>query len=146
MAVRFLNCDLEIESPRSLEYLLADLSGSVECLGYLKTERGCYAGFELPIYQSYEPNSIIAGFCDVIERLRDNALATWTDAFYRKFDLGYKSDSHLGFFRSEIRADTVRRAAALGASIVVTIYTNPAAHLDEDCPPHEETTSGGTVR
>ena len=146
MAVRFINCDLEIESQRSLEYLLADLSGSVTCLGYLKTERGCFAGFELPVYQSYEPNSIIAGFCDVIERLRNNALATWTDAFYRKFDVGYECDSHLGFLRSELRPDTVRRAAAVGASIAVTIYIRHVADLDEDCPPHEEATNGGAVR
>ena len=146
MAVRFINCDLEVEGPRSLEYLLADLSGSVECLGYRKTERGCFAGFELPIYQSYEPNSIIVGFCDVIERLRDNARATWRDAFYRKFDLGYECDSNLGFFRSEIRADTVRRAAALGASIVVTIYTRHFADPDAVCLAHEEATDGGAVR
>ena len=29
MAVRFINCDLKIESPRSLEYLLADFLGTV---------------------------------------------------------------------------------------------------------------------
>ena len=146
MAVRFINCDLEIEGPRSLEYLLADLSGSVKCLGYRKTERGCFAGFELPIYQSYEPNSIIARFCDVIERLCDNARGTWKDAFYRKFDLGYECDSHVAFLRSEIRADTVRRAAALGASIAVTIYIQHVAHLDANCPANEEATNGGTVR
>ena len=109
-------------------------------------ERGCFAGFELPVYQSYEPNSIIAGFCDVIERLSNNALATWTDAFYRKFDLGYECDSHLGFFRSELRADTVRRAAAVGASIAMTIYIQHIAHLDANCPANEEETNGDTVR
>ena len=146
MAVRFINCDLEIESPRSLEFLLADLSGSVDCLGYLKTERGYFAGFELPVYQSYEPNSIIAGFCDAIERLRDTARATWTGAFYRKFDLGYECDSHIGFLRSELRAETVRRAAAMGASIAVTIYTRHVRRPGCGLPPHEEATDGGAVR
>ncbi len=104
---------------------------------YFKTERGYFAGFELSTYQSYEPNSIIAGFCDVIEQLRDEARATWMAAFSRKFDLGYECDSSLGFFRSELKADTVRRAAALRASIAVSIYTRPVADLDADCPTHE---------
>ena len=145
MAVRFINCDLEIETPRSLEYVLADFLGTVVNLSYFKTERGYFAGFELSIYQSYEPNSIIARFCDVIEQLRDDARATWMDAFYRKFDLGYECDSSLGFYRSELKPATVRRAAALGASIAVTIYTCLRGDLDESCPPHEETTDGGTV-
>ena len=68
------------------------------------------------------------------------------DAFYRKFHLGYECDTALGFFRSELKADTVRRAAATRASIAVTIYSRPVADLDEDCPPHEEATIGGTVR
>ena len=134
MAVRFINWDLEIESPRSLEYLLADLSGSVACLGYLKTERGCFAGFELPVYQSYEP--------DTIERLRNNALATWTGAFCRKFhlrktfNLGYEIDTAKSYhlaggkqpagaiecFRSELRSETVARIARLRASVLVSIY------------------------
>ena len=148
MAVRFINCDLEIESRRSLEYVLAGLlgPGPVHALSYFGTERGYFAGFELDIYQSYEPNSIIARFCDVIEQLRDEARATWMDAFYRKFHLGYECDTALGFFRSELKADTVRRAAATRASIAVTIYSRPVADLDEDCPPHEEATIGGTVR
>ena len=137
MAVRFINCDLEIESPRSLEYVLADLLGPIHALSYLKTERGYFAGFELSIFQAYEPNSIIAGFCDVIEQLRDEARATWMAAFSRKFDLGYECDSSPGFFRSELKADTVRRAAALGTSIAVSIYTKPVADLDADCPTHE---------
>ena len=63
MAVRFINCDLEIESPRSLEYVLADFLGTVENLSYLKTERGYFAGFELSTHNSYEPNSIIVTRC-----------------------------------------------------------------------------------
>ena len=146
MAVRFINCDLEVESPRSLEHLLVDFSFTeVHCLGYQKTARGCLANFEISHFQS-DPDSIISEFCDIIERCSGAANSAWSDAFCRKFDLGYECDSSLGFFRSDLKADTVRRAAALGASIVVTIYTNPAAHLDEDCPPYEETTDGGTLR
>ena len=146
MAVRFINCDLEIESPRSLEHLLVDFSFTeVHCLGYLKTPRGYMANFEISYFQS-DPDSIVSEFCDIIEHCSSAANSAWSDAFYRKFDLGYECDSSLGFFRSELKANTARRAAALGASIVATIYTNPAAHLDENCPPHEETTNGGAVR
>ena len=147
MAVRFINCDLEVEGPRSLEHILAHFLGTkIHNLSYLKTERGCFANFELSFYNYSDPNSIIVGFCDVIENLRDDARATWNDAYCRKLDLGYESDIALGFVRSELKAETVRRAAALGASIVVTIYTRPVADLDMDCPPLEETNDGCTVR
>ena len=133
MAVRFLNCDLEIESPQSLEHILADfLWTEVHSLFYQKIECGYFATFELA--HSYaDPNSIIAEFCDRIERFQDDARATWTGAYCRTFDLGYESDSFLGCFRSELKTETVSRAAALGASIVVTIYTNVPI-LDEPIP------------
>ena len=124
MAVRFTNCDLDIESPQSLEHILDDFLGTgVHSLFYQKIECGYFANFELA-HSYYDPNSIIAEFCDIIERFQDAARATWTGAYCRTFDLGYESDSFLGCFRSEIKTETVSRAAALGASIVVTIYTN----------------------
>jgi len=136
MAVRFINCDLEIEGPRSLEHILVDFAFTkVRCLGYLKSPRGYLANFEISLIQS-DPDSIISEFCDIIERCSRNANSAWAAAVSRKFDLGYECDSSLGFFRSELKADTVRRAAALGASIAVSIYTRPVADLDDDCPTH----------
>ena len=137
MAARFINCDLEIESPRSLEHILVDFSFTgAHCLGYLKTPRGYLANFEISLLQS-DPDSIISEFCDILERCSDAASSAWSDAFHRKFDLGYECDPSHGFFRSELKADTVRRAAALGASIAVSIYTKPVADLDYDCPTHD---------
>lgn len=145
MAVRFINCDLEIEGPRSLEHILVDFSFTkVHCLGYLKTPSGYLANFEISHFQS-DPDSIISEFCSILERCSDAANSAWSNAFHRKFDLGYECDSSLGFFRSELKADTVRRAAALRASIAVSIYIRRVADLDEDCPAHEERTDGGTV-
>ena len=132
MSVRFINCDLEIEGPQSVDHLFKDLLDTgVHALSYLEVERNYFANFEISFYNDSDPNSIIAEFCDVIERFGDDARATWKQAHRRTFDLGYESDGACRLFRSELKADTVRRAAALDAAIVVTIYHRD--HALEGC-------------
>ena len=145
MAVEYLNVDLEIESPRSLSHILQEFSESgIDCLGYFETGRGHFANFEVTALPS-DPNSIVSEFCDAIEGFREDAAATWSSAHRRTFDVGFDSDGSAGCSRFEIKADTVRRAAALGASLGVTIYRLAETPAEFGSPRPEKTMNGSTI-
>lgn len=145
MAVQYLNVDLEIESPRSLSHILQEFSESgISCLGYFETGRGHFANFEVTALPS-DPNSIVSEFCDDIEGFREDAAAAWAGAHRRTFDVGFDSDRSAGCSRFEIKADTVRRAATLGASLRVTIYRLSDTTAEFGSPQPEETMSGSTI-
>ena len=144
MAAEYLNVDLEIEGPRPLCHVLQEFSGSgIDCLGCFETERGHFANFEVTALPS-DPNSVVAKFCDAIESFREDAGATWAGAHRKTFDVGFDSDRSAGCSRFELKADTVRRAAELGASLGITIYR--LSDMPEfGSPSDDETRNGSTV-
>ena len=146
MAVEYLNVDLEIEAPGPLCHILQEFSGSgIDCLGCFETERrGHFANFEVTALPS-DPNSIVAEFCDEIERFGEGAEATWAGAHRRTFDVGFDSDGSAGCRRFELKADTVRRVADLGASLGITIYNLSNTPAEFGVPANEETRNGGTL-
>ena len=145
MAVQYLNVDLDVEGPRQLCHILQALSKSgIDCLGYFKTERGHVANFEVTALPS-DPNSVVAEFCDAIEGFRGDAAAAWSSAHRRTFDIGFDGDGSAGCSRFEIKADTVRRAAALGTSLGVTIYRLSETTAEFGSPQPEETMNGSTI-
>ena len=145
MAAEYLNVDLEIEGPSPLSQILQEFSESgISCLGYLETERGHFANFEVTALPS-DPNSIVCEFCDAIEEFRDEAGGTWAGAHRKTFDVGFDSDGSAGCTRFELKADTVRRTAALGASLGITIYRVSDAPAAFGSPRDEEATNGSAV-
>lgn len=56
----------------------------------------------------------------------EEAREVWEGCCSRVMDVGYESGTSPQNFRSEIRTSTVQRVAAIGASIVITIY--PFSH------------------
>ena len=145
MAVAYLNVDLEIEGPRPLCHILQEFSESdICCLGCFETGRGHFANFEVTALPS-DPNSIISEFCDAIETFREDAGATWAAAHRKTFDVGYDSDGSAGCSRFELKADTIRRAAALGASVVITIHSLSDSPTELDGPREEEATNDSAV-
>ncbi|MCY4376689.1 MAG: hypothetical protein OXC31_23295 [Spirochaetaceae bacterium] len=145
MAVQYLNVDLEIEGPRPLGHILQEFSESgISCLGCFETRRGHFANFEVTALPS-DANSIVSEFCDAIEGFREDAEATWAGAHRRTFDMGLDSDGSAGCSRFELKADTVRRAAELGASLGITIYSLSDTPVEFGSPPDEETRNGSTV-
>lgn len=145
MAVQYLNVDLEVEGPRQLSHILQEFSESgFSCLGCFETERGHFANFEVTALPS-DPNSIVSEFCDAIEGFREDAAATWSSAYRRTFDVGFDSDGSSGCSRFEIKADEVRRVAALGASLGVTIYRHSDTTAEFGIPRPEETMNGSTL-
>ena len=61
-------------------------------------------------------------FCALVENLPQDVREIW-DRCSRVLDVGYESGTSPHNFRSEIRATTIQRLAAIGASIVITIYS-----------------------
>ncbi len=145
MAVQYLNVDLEIEGPGQLSHILQEFSESgFSCLGCFETRRGHLANFEVTALPS-DPNSIVAEFCDAIESFREDAGATWAGAHRKTFDVGFDSDRSAGCCRFELKTDSVRRVANLGASLGITIYNLSDTSAEFGSPPDEETRNGSTV-
>ena len=146
MAVQYLNVDLEVEGPRPLCHILQEFSGwDIDCLGCFETERrGHFANFEVTALPS-DPNSIVSEFCDAIEGFGDDAERTWAGARRRIFDVGFDSDRSAGCCRFELKTDTVRRVADLGASLGITIYNLSDTPAEFGVPANEETRNGGTL-
>lgn len=118
--VRYLNVDLEIESKSDLSKIVEEFGEEVIVL-YSREVRGYqHASFEAP--NMADADETINHFCLLVEELTKEAREVWDGCCSRVMDVGYESGTSPQNFRSEIRASTVQRVAAIGASIVITIY------------------------
>ena len=127
MKIQFLNVDLEIESHRNLQPIVDSFGDDAVNL-YCGQARGHYlATFETSNTEA-DPDSIVSYFCMLVKALDGEAKELWDTAFTKVFDIGYESvlEARSYSYSSEIRAETIERVAALGASLRVTIY-----------PPHQ---------
>jgi hypothetical protein len=121
MDVEYLNTDLEVESFGDLAILVTELGEDATVLYNGKAQKHNLATFEVGEH-FLNADEAINHFCLLIEGLSAKARNTWNKCVSRVFDLGYESGDSANCFRTELRNSTVRRAAALGASIVITIY------------------------
>ena len=121
MHVRYLNTDLEIESKNDLSTIVQEFGEDVSVL-YCGEVRGYqHASFEVS-GNSASADETINCFCSLVEALPKEAREIWDGCCSRVLDVGYQSGTSPQNFRSEIRASTIQRVAAIGASIVITIY------------------------
>jgi hypothetical protein len=121
MDIRYLNTDLEIESKSDLSKIVQEFGGDVSVLYHGETRGYQLASFEIA-GTSAGADETINSFCDLVESLPEGERQTWDGCCSRIIDVGYESGMSPRNFRSEIRAPTIQRVAAIGASIVVTIY------------------------
>jgi hypothetical protein len=121
--MHFLNVDLDIESRGDLSLLVEELGedvnalhhGQIRGLNHLRVSSAgssCDGGAD----------EIIAGLCCLVRELPPEARAVWDACCTRVFDIGYDANGPEEAFRSEIRSETIQNVAAIGASIMVTIY------------------------
>jgi len=68
------------------------------------------------------PSEIVAEYVQLIESLSAAARRVWDQASRRDFDFGYESGSTPNNFHSRVEAEQVRQLAAVGGSVVITIY------------------------
>ena len=122
MDVRYLNTDLEIESKSDLSRIVQEFGEDVSVLHHGEMRGYQHASFEIA-GATAGADETINYFCALVESLPNEAREIWDGCCSRVLDVGYESGTSGPTFRSEIRASTVQRVAAIGASIVVTIYS-----------------------
>lgn len=79
--------------------------------------------FELHTSEEKEhPNGLISEFCSLIFELNDEAKKEWRGASRRVFDIGFEVTDSKQMISTEIKSETLKAVADLGASINITIY------------------------
>ena len=133
------NVDLELASNESIQPLIIELGDTVYPLypggevGDGKSaglEIGDYPPGEDWIYKSYDDKEdlvggtdvLISAFCDLIENLSAESRQIWNKCHRKEFDVGFESGNTVKSFHTQIRAETIKRCAELGASILITVY------------------------
>ena len=123
MDIRYLNTDLVIESKSDLSKIVQEFGDDVIVLYHGDMRGYQHASFEIESGgTSAGADEIINSFCALVEQLPKGAREIWDGCCSRVLDVGYESGMSPLNFRSEIRAPTIQRVAAIGASIVITIY------------------------
>lgn len=124
MSANFLNVDLEIES--SSKPINIEKEFSMECVSNLFSgtiETHHLSTFELHTSEEKEnPNGLISEFCSLIFELNDEAKKEWRGASRRVFDIGFEVTDSKQMISTEIKSETLKAVADLGASINITIY------------------------
>jgi hypothetical protein len=131
---RFRNIDLEVKSRRSLTPLAtawpwAQLPSKLE-----GEPRWLQINPRRYTKQSEHAEGTAKQLLRHIESLRGEALRCWKGAHERVFDIGVQApgpDPRRAFEEVQFSAETLRRIAAAGARIKVTVY--PA---EPECPPY----------
>lgn len=117
----FLNVDLEIFSGSNLSPLVSAFRRNVMVL-YLAMEFGKHKAYlELAGYDK-TPDSCIAKFCKLIQKLPPEPRRIWDRAEYRSFDIGFEAPKKGRFYWGAVSQEAVRAAAEVGARIAITVY------------------------
>ena len=124
--IRFLNVDLDLESKSPLDTLLTGLGDAVVVLHQEQVNDRYAATLEITADPKTAEATILQ-FCHLLEQLPKHARAVWDRCDTRVFDIGFDAGDSPRSLRSVLDPDTVKRVAALGAGINITIYA-PAAN------------------
>lgn len=121
--IHFLNVDLDLESKASLASIVETFGKDVVVLHHNTAREFCTASFEaVGSGCSGDAESAISSLCLLVENLPEDARRIWDECCTRVFDIGYESGDSPKSFRSILHPETIKRVAALGAAIMVTIY------------------------
>ena len=124
METHYLNTDLLIESKSDLSRIVQEFGDDVIVLHHGDTRGYHHASFEIDSGGTNAgADEVIIAFCHLVENLPEEVREIWDGCCSKVFDIGYESGTSPRSFRSELRAPTIQRVAAIGASIVVTIYS-----------------------
>ena len=127
--IQYLNVDLDLESENDISHIVDTFGEDVIVLHHGKLDDYHHASFETTDVMP-TADEVINYFCGLVEALPDGVRAGWDSCRKRVLDIGYESGTSPSNFRSELKPTTLQRVAAIGASIIITIYPvteNPAA-------------------
>ena len=122
-SIRYLNTDLDIESENDLTPIIEAFGEDVIVMHHGERHGLNIASFEISSYYR-SANETIEYFCDLVENLSENERKIWNSCCSRTLDIGYECGSCNQSYHSEIRPDTIKRVADIGARLVVTIYSS----------------------
>ena len=120
-----INTDLELESLEDLTPIVKAFGTDVVVLYHGEAMGHRRASFEVSGLVA-EPDALINHFCMFVEALSASERAVWDRCSRKVFDIGYQCGVGSTAFQSQLRTQTVQRVAALGASVVITIYPESA--------------------
>ncbi len=122
VAPNFLNVDLEIESRHDLTALETELGRRVIVLTGGPVTPGCFL-LRLETGRQYRnPDDCILAFCSLLEGLSPKGRRAWRSAHKKEFDIGYKAIPVQIASQFSLRAETLQRMSALGATLGITLY------------------------
>lgn len=136
----FLNVDLEIKSSEDLQPLLDELTedentmilyhqGFENNTDHATLETMSPTEFD-ESSEDYDEDKTLIGstdilinlFCNLIENLSVESRRVWDNCAEKQFDVGFASGNTEKVYHTEIRAETMKRCAAIGASVMITVY------------------------
>lgn len=125
-ATRYLNTDLDLVAKRDLRPLARALRRlGLHALYCGKREDGCWFAVLETDEQFDTPAPNVDAMLGAIEALDAKARALWSSCEAREFHLGFECGDEPRPFSLALPAATLERAAAVGASVRITLY--PAA-------------------
>ncbi|HUG90713.1 MAG TPA: hypothetical protein VML55_07770 [Planctomycetaceae bacterium] len=123
MEIRYLNTDFDLVASSHLQPLVSALRAyGLRALHVTLGGDGLWYSI-LETEEDYdEPDGTIGAMLAAIESLEDDAAREWSACRLREFNIGYDCGDDPWAFNNELTNDTLRRIAALGASLRITIY------------------------
>ena len=122
----------------SVQFLVKELSENTYALYCSDIDE--MANLELSIeerngiyfYDSYDDEKDLVGgvdihiseFCSLLENLSEESKRIWNNCHRKEFDIGFQCGNTRKSFNTQIRAETIKRCAELGATIEITVYPN----------------------
>ena len=116
-----LNTDLEIESDNDLSKIIEEFGEEIIVLYQGEGQSHNRVSFEVATNMN-DPDDIISFFCILVEGLSEKSKEIWKSSFHKVFDIGYEAGEFPSSYHSEIRHETIKRVADLGANIAISIY------------------------
>jgi hypothetical protein len=132
--MKFLNVDLEIVAPESLQPIVDHLGESVSVLYHDDHDDDEYL---LVLELNPEPakkavETTIAALCTLIETLPESVKSHWQNATTRVFDIGYEADQGSDRSIADVSPAALGRIAQLNATLRTTIYHEPESIVDPE--------------
>ena len=121
--ITYCNVDVDVYASEPLEPLTQALGKKI-FLNYAGREKRMYsAHFALRSFvKTQRPDLAIRSLAKLIEALPPKPRRLWDKARRKEFNVGFQSGIEPHYREYEISPAAVRAVAALGASIIVTIY------------------------
>jgi hypothetical protein len=118
--IRYITADLELDSPASLDLVVSELEHAVSI--HLHEHLGDLHRVALGFTVDGSPEATVSHVCELLEGLSPSARRAFDQSTRRVVDIAFESGTEPKHVTYTLPAALVRRVAALGMAIAVTIY------------------------